>query len=297
MTPSRAHHHDLRLGVCVWIEHAERLIPQLLPLGFESFQLICGPRIRDKGDLVELASRLDGLLAGRAVISGLGLYANVLTDEEARADLATAIRSASLFGANLVGCFTGALEDRPVDESLPLFGEVFSELARLAEDEGARLAFENCAMGGTWERPRVNIAHSPRAWEMLFNVVPSPALGLEWEPCHQLESFADPIAQLWKWSDRIYHVHGKDGSRWAAPMAEYGVRGGVPTFHHRFPGFGDTRWEDVLSILRLQGWTGCCDIEGHHDPVLCGDLEWTGAAASLEYLKRCRGGDYVAVTV
>ena len=41
-----------------------------------------------------------------------------------------------------------------------------------------------------------NIAHAPAAWELMFQEVPSPALGLEWEPCHQMVSLIDPLPQL-----------------------------------------------------------------------------------------------------
>ena len=30
-----------------------------------------------------------------------------------------------------------------------------------------------------------NIGFNPRAWDMMFDAVPSPALGLEWEPAHR----------------------------------------------------------------------------------------------------------------
>ena len=62
---------------------------------------------------------------------------------------------------------------------------------------------------------------------------------------------------------------------------------------HRTPGFGDTNWTDVITILRMAGFKGSIDIEGWHDPVYRGDLEMTGQVHGLNYLKRCRGGDFV----
>ena len=61
----------------------------------------------------------------------------------------------------------------------------------------------------------------------------------------------------------------------------------------RTPGFGDTNWTDVISELRLAGWTGSIDIEGWHDPVYRDALEMTGQVHALNYLKSCRGGDFV----
>ncbi|MCE2939787.1 MAG: hypothetical protein LW819_10890, partial [Fimbriimonadaceae bacterium] len=62
---------------------------------------------------------------------------------------------------------------------------------------------------------------------------------------------------------------------------------------HRTPGFGDTNWTDVISILRKHGWRGSIDIEGWHDPVYRDDLEMTGQVHALNYLKACRGGAFV----
>ena len=76
-----------------------------------------------------------------------------------------------------------------------------------------RIAFENCDMGGWWHDVRWNVMHAPSAWEILFNEVPSEALGLEWEPCHQMYSpRSTPLPNLRKWINKVYHVHGKDAT-------------------------------------------------------------------------------------
>ena len=177
---------------------------------------------------------------------------------------------------------------------MPKFKEVFGNLAKVAEDNGQKIAFENCDMGGYWESPKWNIAHSPRAWEMMFNEVPGDTLGLEWEPCHQMVSFIDPIAQLRKWVSKIHHIHAKDATiEWDRIKTE-GTRGGRSFVRHRTPGFGDSNWTDIISILREAGWRGAMDIEGWHDHVYSGDLEMTGQVYGLNYLKQCRGGAFVA---
>ncbi len=68
---------------------------------------------------------------------------------------------------------------------------------------------------------------------------------------------------------------------------------GEPYVYHRTPGFGDTDWTDVITILRQGGFQGSIDIEGWHDPVYRGPLEMTGQVHALEYLKQCRGGPFV----
>jgi sugar phosphate isomerase/epimerase len=143
---------------------------------------------------------------------------------------------------------------------------------------------------------------------MMFEVVPMDNLGLEWEPCHQMVSLIDPMPQLKEWVKRMFHIHGKDATVHWDVVRKYGVHSSmhgdpalpgkvqrVPPFaYHRTPGFGDSNWTDIISILRMGGFKGAIDIEGWHDPVYKGELEMTGQVHALNYLKRCRGGAFVS---
>ncbi len=290
---SRTNHADIRIGTLAGMNLGADYLRQILPHGFESFELTCWEHI-GAVNLGEYAKECSDVIGEKAVISGIGVYGNPLQDEQTAADWKTLIESAGTFGAKVVCGFAGALEDRPVDESMTRFAEVFGPLAKLAEDHNVKIAFENCDMGGTWDRPRYNIAHSPRAWEMMFNSVDSDAIGLEWEPCHQMVSLVDPIRNLRKYVSRVYHVHGKDATINRDIIEDAGLRSGLPTVFHRTPGFGDTNWADVITILRLNGFEGAIDIEGWHDPVYRDDLEMTGQVYAMNYLKQCRGGTYIA---
>lgn len=288
----RVHHNDIRIGTIVRLSGCVEYIEQILPHGFESFQLFAWEHL-GAVSLEEIAPRVLDSIGDAAVISSLGMFGNPLQDEQTARDWETCIRSARLFGCDIVAGFAGALEDRSIPDNIAKFVEVWKRLVRIAEDEGIRIAFENCEMGGTWQQPRWNIAHAPRAWEMIFDAVPSGNLGLEWEPCHQMGSFVDPIPQLRKWLPRIFHLHGKDATIHWDIVREHGIHAGIPYIHHRTPGFGDTNWTDIISILRMGGFTGSIDIEGWHDPVYRDTLEMTGQVYGLNYLKQCRGGAYV----
>ena len=293
--PTRDHHQDIRIGTIIRAEGAPQTVNHLLPLGFECFQLTFGSHVGPT-DLKRLAGDIqESLTRGGqgAVVSAVGVYGNPLIDDATRADWSRLIAAAADFGCNVVTGFAGRIVDRPIPESIPRFREVFGQLAREATDHGVRLALENCDMGGTWERGEWNIAHAPAAWEMLFDAVPEKSLGLEWEPCHQMVSLIDPIPQLRRWVGRIHHIHGKDASIHWDVLREQGLRGGRTYVEHRTPGFGDTNWTDVISILRQAGYRGTIDIEGWHDPVYRDELEMTGQVHALHYLKRCRGGDFV----
>lgn len=289
----RENHQDIRIGTLAGFSNGLPYLEYLIPLGFESFELTLWQYVGDI-DLAEWAAKMPEILKGKAVISSLGIYGNPLQDENCAADWERVIRAAPSFGAGVVCGFAGALEDRPVDESMPKFAEVFGKLAKVAADCGVKIAFENCDMGGTWHRPAWNIAHAPKAWEMMFDAVPGDVLGLEWEPCHQMVSLIDPIAQLRKWAPRVYHVHGKDATVAKDVIREKGIRGGEQYVWHRTPGFGDSNWTDIITILRQNDFKGSIDIEGWHDPIYRDELEMTGQVHALRYLQNCRGGEFIA---
>ncbi|MDE1170021.1 MAG: sugar phosphate isomerase/epimerase [Verrucomicrobium sp.] len=283
---------DIRIGTLVsGAKDPAGYIRQILPHGFESFSLTFSDRI--EADLEKTAKEVRAVLGDRAVISSVGLYGNPLEREETARDFARLLDNLHHFGCDVAVGFTGAVEGKPVPESIPRFKEVWTDLAKRAEDRGARIAFENCDMGGWWHGPKLNIAHAPSAWEMMFDAVPSAALGLQWEPCHQMVSLIDPLPQLRRWVGKVHHVHGKDATIAWDVVRAYGIRGGKPYVWHRTPGFGDTNWSDVITILRQAGFRGSIDIEGWHDPVYKDELEMTGQVHGLRYLQRCRGGEYV----
>ena len=245
-------------------------------------------------DLKELAPKVMGMLEGTGTyVSTVGYYCNALQNESQLHDLEYAIDNAHLFGAKTVATFAGALEGQSIDAAIPRFKEVFSELAKRAEDRGVKLAIENCPMHGDWRHATCNIGINPDAWELMFDAVPSDALGLEWEPAHQLIQLIDPIAQLRVWAKKIVHLHGKDTSvDWDA-VSHHGIFAAKDFAPERTPGFGDTNWRDVFSILHENGYEGDVCIEGYHDPVYAGDWEMTSQMHALKYLKFCRGGDFV----
>ncbi|MGN7772713.1 sugar phosphate isomerase/epimerase family protein [Phyllobacterium sp. 22552] len=272
-------------------------VKNILPHGFESIEPFFW-QVMNK-DLPTLAAQLkDAIGDADVTISTLGMFGNPLEDTEIDRETLKGwealIDNAHHFGATTIAGFTGRIRGKPIEESLPQYKRVWSELARRAADKGVKIAFENCAMDGNWASGDWNIAHNPDAWEMIFNEVPAENIGLEWEPCHQMVYLIDPLPQIRKWASKIFHVHGKDATiRWEV-IREHGIFGKEKFVFMRSPGFGDTNWVDVISELRLAGWSGSIDIEGWHDPVYRDALEMTGQVHSLNYLKQSRGGSYIA---
>lgn len=286
----------IRIGTLVHGHEAPKVISQIKGHGFESFGLLYSEMPLDT-DLKGMAKQVKEAIADSGqVISCLSLYGNPLTHGNDNEDITRwekLIDHAHYYGTNLVTGFTGRIPDCSIDQSMPRFKEVFGELTRRAEDRGVKIAFENCDMDGDWYSGDWNLAHHPAAWEMMFNAVPSDNIGLEWEPAHQLWKLIEPIPQLRKWMPKIFHLHGKDASIAWDVVKEYGIAGPKRYGRTRTPGFGDTNWKDIISILMDAGYKGTIDIEGWHDPFYKDELEMTGQVYSLQYLKSCRGIDYV----
>jgi sugar phosphate isomerase/epimerase len=261
--------------------------------GFEclslNFHMIYG-----QGDMAEYAKQSLAALDGTGVgISSIGYYCNALQYEEHQKTLEMFIDNAHLFGTGIVTTFAGACEGGTVEESMPRFKKVFGELAKRAESKNVKIAIENCPMGGSWQKCTCNIAFNPKAWDMMFSEVDSPAVGLEWEPAHQMVQLIDPLPQLRKWAKKVLHVHGKDAMiDWEA-VRRLGVFGAHGYAVSRTPGFGDTNWRDVMTVLYANGYDGDICVEGYHDPIFIGEWEMTGQLHALNYLKWCRGGDFI----
>ena len=291
----------IRIGTLVGADKKADYIRQILPLGFESFSLTWWQKLAEGENIRETAAEVrDALGDSGAVISSISAFGNPLDPaadkhKETLAVWRAAIDNAHRFGCNLVTGFAGRLIDKPIDASMKQYAKVFGPLAKRAADRGVKIAFENCDMGGTWNQGNWNIAHNPTAWEMMFDALPAENIGLQWEPCHQMVSLIDPMPQLRRWIEKgkIFHVHGKDATVDWNIVREFGVHGPRQFAWHRTPGFGDTNWTDVITILRQNGYTGSIDIEGWHDSVYKGDLEMTGQVHGMNYLKNCRGGTYV----
>lgn len=285
---------QIAVGTCIPGRNFLSWVPALKDKGFECFSINFHMTFGDV-KLAELAPRVHELLDGTGIqISALGYYCNALQYEEHEKLLHETIDMAEAFGTKTVSTFAGALEGQSVDDAMPKFKEVFTRLAKHAEDKGVRLAIENCPMDGTWYKTTCNIGFNPRAWDMMFNEVDSPALGLEWEPAHQMFQLIDPVANLRRYIDRIVHIHGKDANVKRDLIASEGIFGKENAVDFRFPGMGDTDWRQIFTILQAHGYEGCMSIEGYHDFLYKGEWEYTGQLHALNYLKWCRGSSFAA---
>jgi len=276
-----------------------KMISKLIPYGFETFAITFGNTTAGH-NLKTLSDEVKEMLDGtECKISCISVFGNALMDTNAGLDTRNGfyqlIDAAKLFGTDLVTGFAGRVTDKSVEESIPKFKEVFTDICKKAEEKNVRIAIENCSMGGNWGSGDLNIGFSPKAWELMFDAVPYDNFGLQWEPAHQMAQLIDPIPQLRKWVPKIFNLHGKDSTIAWDVVKERGIYSGENYVWDRTPGFGDSNWTNIISILRMNGFEGSIDIEGFHDPVYRDELEYTGQIHALNYLKNCRGGDIISL--
>lgn len=285
---------QIKIGTVIPGPHAAQWLPKMKDMGFETFSVNFHMTLEGV-DLAWLADQTNEILKdSEAKVTTVGLYCNPIQSADDRKNLEYVIDMAPKFGATHVSTFAGAFEGKPVEDSFKEFGKVFRDLADRAQEKGLKLGIENCLMGGTWEKATCNIGFNPKAWEVMFEEVKNPNFGLEWEPTHQMVQLIDPVAQLRKWAKKVVHVHGKDATiDWNA-VKEYGIAGAKDFVWHRTPGFGDTNWTDIISILRMNGYEDDICIEGYHDNVYNQEWEMTAQIHALNYLKWCRGGAFTA---
>src|SRR5262249_22883257 len=169
--------------------------------GFACVELMCWPpggADRRYAGVTHLdVTRLDDEEVGRlrelikrsgVAISGLGYYPNPLDpDPEHRRvcceHLKKVISAAPRFDVRLVNTFSGRDPSRTVEGNWPLLLQVWPDLVRHAESAGVNLGIENCPMLFTqdeWPGGK-NLATTPAIWQALFEALPSPHLGLNFD--------------------------------------------------------------------------------------------------------------------
>ena len=167
-------------------------------------------------------------------------------------------------------------------DSVPRFREVFGEFARMAEGEGVRLAFENCLQGGNWERGETNMAFHPAAWDLMFDAVPSAALGLEWEPCHlDVPVDRSPAGAGPLFVRAFFTFMARMDNSIAALLASSGTHGPEPVVRHRFPGLGDTDWTVIFQKLAHVGIRGRWISKGAMIRCSVANSRWKGRPGRL----------------
>lgn len=202
-------------------------------------------------------------------ISGLGYYPNAMSNnadeaEVGRLHLKQVFDAAPLLGLDRVNTFIGADWKEPLDVNVARFREVWPDLIRHAEDRGVRVGIENCPMLFTkdeWPFGK-NLARSPHVWRQMFEAIPSPNFGLNYDPSHMVLQRMDCYAPIKEFADRIFHTHAKDMKIEYDQLNDRGVLT-FDWYTAKIPGLGDVDWPRWISALTDAGFDGpvCIEVE------------------------------------
>ncbi|MEX0982779.1 MAG: sugar phosphate isomerase/epimerase family protein [Bacteroidales bacterium] len=109
-----------------------------------------------------------------------------------------------------------------------------------------------------------DIASAERTLEALDH---HPAFGFNYDPSHFVYQGVDYIEFIYRFSERIFHVHVKD-SKFSDTPTDAGVFGGHLEFGDRrrywdfvSPGRGDVNFEEVIRALNRIGYKGPLSVE------------------------------------
>lgn len=257
------------------LRHAARL-------GYACVEVMCWPTSKadrryagvthldaSQPDKVLIDTAATAVASTGVAISGLGYYPNYLSANRTEADAAIThlrrlIQLAPQLGLDRVNTFIGRDQYCSVDENWPRLLETWRPLVQLAEAEGVKIGIENCPMYFTadeWPGGK-NIATSPAIWRRLFSDLPSPHLGLNYDPSHLVWQQMDYLLPLREFADRLFHLHLKDAEVHRDRLSQVGILAHPVEYHSpRIPGRGEINWAEFFQTLRRVGYRGAACVE------------------------------------
>ncbi len=237
----------------------------------------------------------DQMAAAGVAISALGYYPNPLAPDPAEArvyveHIRHVVQAAKLLGLRVVNTFVGRDWTKSVDDNWPRFLETWRPLIKFAEDHGINIGIENCPMAFTkdeWPGGK-NLATSPKIWRRMYEDIPSPNFGLNFDPSHFIWQRMNYLKPLREFRSRLFHVHAKDVRLDPERLNDVGIMAHPSDFHTpKIPGLGDVNWGRFFSVLTDTGYDGavCVEVE---DRAFEGSLEKRKASLiqSARYLRQ-----------
>ena len=212
---------------------------------------------------------LDVAAAKDIQISSLAFYPNTMDPDllkrmAAINHLKAVIKASAKLGVNMVTTFIGRDQYKTVDENIELFKKIWPEIIQLAEENNVKVAIENCPMlFGPEQWPGgQNLMCTPAIYRKLFEIIPSPNFGLNFDPSHYVWQQLDYLKTIYEFKDRLFHVHFKDIKLYPDKLAECGVLAyPLDYMSPKIPGLGDVNWGAFVSALNDIRYDGCAVIE------------------------------------
>lgn len=225
----------------------------------------------DTLDDVKVKYIRDYLAKSNIYISGLGYYPNPLDSNEENsatyiAHIKKVIDAAARLSIPVVNTFVGRDPSKNVAYNLGAFAEKWPEIVIHASRSGVKIGIENCPMFFTndeWPGGK-NLATTPAIWDKMFEIIPDPNLGLNYDPSHMIWQHMDEIKPIYKYKERLHHIHLKDVKVHKDKLDRVGIMANPLEYHSpKLPGFGDVRWGAFFSALTEVGYRGpvCIEVE------------------------------------
>lgn len=207
----------------------------------------------------------------KVYISGLGYYPNPLDPDTAMAEyyighIIKVIHTAGNMGVPVVNTFVGRNPSKSVEDNLKQFAQTWPAIVKEAEENNVRIGIENCPMLFTkdeWPGGK-NLATTPAIWRKMFEIIPSPAFGLNYDPSHLVWQQMDEVKPIYEFKDRLFHIHLKDVKIFREKLDQVGIMAYPLEYHMpKIPGFGDVNWRGFFSALTTVGYRGpvCIEVE------------------------------------
>lgn len=262
----------------------EKMIDTASQMGYACVEVACWPAGKAERRYAGISHiDVDGLTKEKAEsllsycrekgveISALAFYPNTMDgDPEKRAanveHLKKVIRASAMMGVNMVTTFIGRDQTKTVEENLAMVQEVWNPILKLAEELNVRIAIENCPMlfgADQWPGGQ-NLMTTPAVWRQVFDLLPSPNLGINYDPSHFVWQMIDYIKPLYTFKDKIFHVHFKDIKLYRDRLDQHGIMAYPLSFMApKLPGYGDVDWGRYVSALTDIGYRGhaCIEVE------------------------------------
>ena len=250
------------------------------------------------------AFAISGHLVGQAVCDNIDArHQSILPDyiwgdgdpegvrSRAAEEMIKTARAARRFGVDMVNGFTGS----PIWHLLYSFPPVTPEMIATGYREFARRWLP---ILDEFHKIGVRFALEVHPTEIAFDIASAqrtiealeghPAFGFNFDPSHLGYQGVDYVEFLYKFSDRIFHVHIKD-VHWSDTPTEAGVFGGHTAFgdrrrywEFRSPGRGKIKFEEIIRALNQINYHGPLSVEWEDAGM---DREH-GAREACEFVKK-----------
>lgn len=228
-------------------------------------------------------------------ISGLGYYPNPLDANQDQASvyiehIKKVILAAAKLGIPVVNTFVGRNPELSVEDNLKKFAELWPGIIKVAEENNVKVGIENCPMIFTrdeWPGGK-NLATTPAIWKKMFEIIPSPNFGLNYDPSHLVWQQMDEVQPIYDFSEKLFHIHLKDVKVFREKLNEVGIMAYPLEYHSpKIPGLGDVNWRGFFSALTSVKYRGpvCIEVEDRAFEGSDADIE-AAILTSRNYLKQ-----------